>query len=209
MSIPCSKAIASHFISTGKGPVFIGGPMDERFLRTMKFDTGLNVFREAPEQKKALQRVASMADGLVFIATHAGSVIGYVTIHPPDERGRWKGHPKILELGAIEVSRAWRGQGIGRQLLKTLFGQGVLEDRIIISTEYHWHWDLQGTGLDLQDYRLMLLKFFGSCGFQNRWTDDPDIACHPANLFMVRAGSKITKEDNLEFERLLVKRILF
>ena len=209
MSISCGKAIASHFISTGKGPVFIGGPMDERFLHPMKFDPGLDVFREAPEQKKALRRVASMAGGLVFVATHAGIVIGYVTVHPPDEHSRWKAHPKILELGAIEVSRAWRGRGIGKLLLRTLAEQDILEDRIVISMEYYWHWDMKGAGLDLQNYRLMLLKFFGACGFQNRWTDDPDIACHPANLFMVRAGGRITREDNLEFERLLVKKVLF
>ena len=32
----------------------------------------------------------------------------------------------------------------------------TMEDYLVITTEYYWHWDLKGTGLNVWDYRKMM-----------------------------------------------------
>ena len=61
-----------------------------------------------------------------------------------------------------------------------------MEDYIIISTEYYWHWDLKGTGLDVWQYRKIMEKMMAAGGLEPAATDDPEICSHPANCLMVR-----------------------
>ncbi|MCL5677574.1 MAG: hypothetical protein M1602_06935 [Firmicutes bacterium] len=129
--------------------------------------------------------------------------MGYVVFHPPDPRERWcRGcRGDVLELG-IEVATPWRGKGVARGVLEVSFLDGALEDYIVLTTEYYWHWDLRGTSLNPYQYRTMLTRLFGSVGLEPRGTDEPDIASHPANMLMVRMGRRVVPERVLEFETL-------
>jgi len=177
-------------------------------LAAMAIDPGLDWFRPAPRQKQALEEIAAMDEGRVWVARHQGLIVGYVALHPPHRFERWgrDGIPGILELGAVEVSSSWRRSGIATALFALLGRDPALDNYIILATEYYWHWDLERTGLTRGEYRRMLEKLKGVSGVQPCPTDEPEIASHPSNVLMVRMGSKVTPTLQARFRDLLFEK---
>ncbi|MGB9803858.1 GNAT family N-acetyltransferase [Desulfofundulus sp.] len=203
-----AKTTETKQINTIQGMVFIEGPVSRDYLATLAMNEHLRNFRNPTRQKEALMITASDPEGLVYIARHGQEIIGYVLFHKPSEYTRWSRHPRLLELGAIEVSRSWQRQGIAKELLHQAFKNEKLEDYVVITTEFYWHWDLQGSGLDVFTYQRMLTRLFGSAGFKRRGTDDPEILEHPANMLMVRFGRKVSKTYIKAFEDLTYQNSL-
>lgn len=195
-------------LETPKGKVEILGPVSSEYIAGLEINNNLNNFRNAPRQKEALIMVANQPEGIVYIARHENEIIGYVMFHYPSQFSRWNKHPRLLELGAIEISREWKKLGIATKLLEEAFKNPVLEDYIVITTEFYWHWDLEGSGLNVWAYQKMLKKLFGSAGFKRRHTDDPEILEHPANMLMVRFGRNINESHLKAFEDLLYQESL-
>ncbi|NJK43021.1 MAG: hypothetical protein HC933_01015 [Pleurocapsa sp. SU_196_0] len=131
-------------------------------------------------------------------------LVGYATFHPPDAIERWsQGRvPGIVELGAVETSRAHRGRHLARHLLEVAVETGRFEDKILIATIYHWHFDLEGTGLTTYAYRKLLERMYGHVGFMVMRTDDPEIAYYPGNSLMARVGPRTNDALKQEFDRL-------
>lgn len=142
---------------------------------------------------------------LVLARFTEGLIVGYALIAKPDPRERWgdPSAPELRELGFIEVARGWRRQGIGRRLLRACFADGAFDDRIVLSTAYAWHWDLQGSGLSKGAYREVLLRLFGSEGFKAVETDEGNIREDPANRLLVRVGLRVDPEATTRFLALL------
>lgn len=201
--------VTKGLIFTPQGRIHLEGPVTNRYLSRLTMNKHLNNFRPAERQKEALCTITELANGRVFIARYEQEVIGYVTFHHPDEYSRWSKHPWVLELGAIEVSKQWRKYRVAQHLLKEAFSNNFVEDFIIITIEYCWHWDLRGSGLTTWDYQRMLTKLFSSVGLRKRATDDPDILEHPANVLMVRPGNNVPKEAIQRFEELTFKNKYF
>ena len=111
----------------------------------------------------------------------------------------------LIELGAIEVIPKFRGTGVGKSLLKVSMMDDAMEDYIIITTEYYWHWDLKGTGLNVWDYRKVMEKMMNAGGLQWYATDDPEICSHPANCLMVRIGNRVDSNSIERFDSLRFK----
>lgn len=194
--------VAKGIVFTPQGVIHLEGPVTGEYILRLKMHEGLNNFRPAKRQQEALSTIPSLPNGRLFIARHEQEIVGYVTFHHPDEYSRWCKHPWVLELGAIEVTQPWRKYKIANHLLKEAFSNPFVEDFIIITIEYCWHWDLQGSGLSMWDYQKMLTRLFGSVGMKKRATDDPDIIEHPANVLMVRYGRNVPKEAIQRFEQL-------
>jgi acetoin utilization protein AcuA len=153
------------------------------------------MFRPPEQQKQALVKIASLPQGAVFAAVNEAAVIGYCTFHPPDRDSRWTGCGlPVLELGALEVASDWRFMRIGRNVLEVAFSPGWLEDLIVVSSEYSWHWDLEATRLSVWQYRKLLYAILENVGLIRIPTDDPEVMSHPANMLTVRFGSHITSE---------------
>lgn len=187
---------------TPKGRVEILGPVTKEFIEGLNMNKNLNNFRRASRQKEALMLVADLPEGIVYIIKHENEIIGYVLFHYPNQYSRWSKHPRMLELGAIEISKDWKQLGLATKLLKEAFKNPELEEYIVITTEFYWHWDIEGSGLDIWGYQKMLKKLFGSVGFKRRHTDDPEILEHPANMLMVRFGKNVTDAHLKAFEEL-------
>jgi len=187
---------------TSKGPVLIEGPVSKRHMETMDINKGLSNFRNSQRQKEALDLVAELPEGMVYIARHENEIIGYVLFHYPNQYSRWTRHPRILELGAIEISREWQRKGLAKAILAEAFTNPTMEDYIIITTEFYWHWDIRNTGMDVWGYQRMLKNVFGSVGFKRRRTDDPEILEHQANMLMVRIGNNVSENHIKMFEEL-------
>ncbi len=189
--------------SSPRGEVLIEGPVEAMAIRLFNMNNKLTNFREPDQQKKALVEISSLPEGMVYLARHRLEIIGYVTFHYPDSFSRWSKHSKILELGAIEISPDWRKCGIGVALLREAFTNPVMNDYIVLTVEFCWHWDLDNSGLSMFEYQKMLAKLFGVAGMYRRATDDPDITEHPANVLMARVGENISQDDITLFENML------
>lgn len=195
----------TEVLATPSGRLVLEGPLSPGELRQLDIDPGLDWFRPAWRQKQALEEVAAMDEGRVWVARHGNTIVGYVAIHPPHPFERWGRDriPGILELGAVEVAPSWRRSGVAKALFALLGRDPALDHYIVLATEYYWHWDLERTGLTRAEYRRMLEKLKGVSGVQPCPTDDPEIASHPSNVLMVRIGKHVPPELRRRFQDLL------
>ncbi|TYO94762.1 GNAT family N-acetyltransferase [Desulfallas thermosapovorans] len=185
---------------TPKGTIYIEGPCPGSYLADLTMNSKLTNFRPPEKQKKALIAITGMPHGMIYIARHEKEIVGYITFHRPDESSRWIKHPRVLELGGIEISSDWRRCKIAENILKAGFSNPVMEDYIVITMEMCWHWDTRNTKLDIWAYQKVLCNLFGSVGMKRTATDDPDILEHPANVLMARIGQNVAVSDVALFE---------
>lgn len=198
-------------LNTRRGPLMVVSHCSAEELEKLQIDEGLGFFwHNRPDlQRQALIKIAQQPDGRVALAhTAEGIIVGYVTITSPEPDTRW-GKDQIEgleELGGIEVSRSWRGAGLGRAILASVFTPEAYERQIVIATGYRWCWDMEMTGLTVREYRQMLLRMFGEFGFQSFETDEPNIAWYPDNALVARVGPKVSHPLMAAFKRLLFER---
>ena len=112
----------------------------------------------------------------------------------------------LIELGAVEVADQYRSLGLGKRMINIAFAGEQLENTIVFTTEYYWHWDLEGTRLNVWDYRAMMEKLMKSVGMVWFATDDPEICAHPANCLMVRIGKDVPIASAERFDRVRFKQ---
>jgi acetoin utilization protein AcuA len=205
------KRYYSRKMEAGGRNLLIEGPVEPERLAAMRFDEGLKAFRPPEQQQKALVEIAGLPEGRITVARDDDLVLGYVTFLHPDPLERWSQArlENLLELGAIEVSAKVRAGGVAKQLLQVSFLDDAMEDYIVITTEYYWHWDLKGTGLDVWQYRKVMEKVMGSVGMVWMATDDPEICAHPANCLMARIGKRVPSESVAAFDAMRFQNRFF
>ena len=197
---------------TSVGPLVIEGPIHSEQLKSYRLHEDLVSFRPASKQHQALIEIADLPEGRIIIAREGQLVIGYATFLYPDPLERWSegNMDHLIELGAIEVIPKFRGMGVGKNLLIVSMMDDAMEDYIIITTEYYWHWDLKGSGLSIWEYRKIMEKMMNEGGLQWYATDDPEICSHPANCLMVRIGKRIQTESIQKFDQIrFVNRFMY
>lgn len=198
------KTYNAKELKTANGKLIIEGPISPEKLADYEFHKDLVVFRPPAQQHKALVEIAGLPEGRIIVARDRHTIVGYVTYLYPDPLERWSEGKmdNLIELGAIEVIPAFRGSGTGKNLLKVSMMDDAMEDYIVITTEYYWHWDLKGTGLNVWEYRKIMEKMMNAGGLEWYATDDPEISSHPANCLMARIGKRIDQDSVQQFDRL-------
>ena len=198
------KTFYSFQLDTKHGTVFVEGPVAPEQLEQYTLHEDLKAFRPAEQQKKALISIAALEEGRIIIVRNGDLIVGYVTYLYPDPLERWAEDriDNMIELGAIEVIPAYRGSGTGKKLLEVSFKGDEMEDYLVITTEYYWHWDLKGTGLNVWEYRKMMERMMRSADFEYFSTDDPEVTSHPANCLMARIGKRVGSETMERFDKL-------
>jgi len=198
------KNYHSTKIETKDRTIIIEGPLSSEELRSFKFHEGLKSFRPPRKQFEALLQIADFEEGRILIARDDDTIVGYVTYLYPDPLERWSTFQMedLLELGAIEVAAPYRAYKIGSTLLKVAMMDPFMENYIIITTEYYWHWDLEGTKLNVWEYRHIMEKMMAAGGLKPMPTDDPEIASHPANCLLVYIGKNVPEESIKKFDKL-------
>ena len=189
---------------TRHGTVLVEGPIPAEQLASYTLHERLTAFRPPMQQHEALVNIAKLEEGRIIVVRKGEVVVGYVTYLYPDPLERWSEDriENMIELGAIEVIPDYRGTGMGKKLLEVSFMDDVMEDYLVITTEYYWHWDLKGTGLNVWDYRKMMENMMSVVGFEYYATDDPEITSHPANCLMARVGKRVGSDTMERFDRL-------
>ncbi|WP_392449777.1 N-acetyltransferase [Staphylococcus massiliensis] len=189
-----------------EGTFVIEGPLTSGQLSDMTFDEGLDAFRIPIDQFQALLEIADLPEGRIYVIRKDMHIVGYVTYHYPDPLERWSNGnlPYLIELGAIELSLPYRHLGLGGELIRLSTSTKEIEDYIIITTEYYWHWDLKNTGLNVFQYKELMQKLMFKGGLEVFSTDDPEITSHSANCLMARIGKNIDLKqmnafDNVRF----------
>ncbi|SFB17740.1 MULTISPECIES: GNAT family N-acetyltransferase [unclassified Bacillus (in: firmicutes)] len=198
------KTYNAKELKTPYGNLFIEGPITAEKLAGYEFHHDLVAFRPPAQQHKALVEISALPEGRIIVARHRHTIVGYVTFLYPDPLERWSEGKmeELIELGAIEVIPEFRGCSVGKNLLTVSMMDKAMEDFIIITTEYYWHWDLKGTGLNVWEYRKVMEKMMNAGGLEYFATDDPEISSHPANCLMARIGKNIGPESVQKFDRL-------
>ena len=184
--------------------VIIEGPVPTSSLINMELDATLDAFRRPKEQHTALVEITKLPEGRIIVARVDQLVVGYVTFHYPDPLERWSeaNMVDLIELGAIEVSDNYRNCGLGKAMIKLAFSEGQLDNFIVYTTEYYWHWDLEGSKLSIWDYRKMMEKLMQTVDMIWYATDDPEICAHPANCLMVKIGPNVPISSVEQFDRI-------
>lgn len=206
------KTYYQRDLITSEGHLVIEGPIHAEQLERYEFHEDLVAFRPASKQHHALVEIADLPEGRIIIAREGQVVIGYATFLYPDPLERWSEGKmdNLIELGAIEVIPKFRGSGVGKRILTVSMMDDAMEDYIIITTEYYWHWDLKGTGLNVWDYRKIMEKLMNEGDLNWYATDDPEICSHPANCLMVRIGKRIQAESIRKFDQIrFVNRFMY
>ncbi|KAF1681574.1 acetoin utilization protein acetyltransferase AcuA [Bacillus mexicanus] len=198
------KTYHSANIKTAAGSLLIEGPVSPKDLAGYEFHHDLTAFRPPREQHEALVDIAGLPEGRIIIARDNQTIIGYVTYLYPDPLERWsEGNMEdLLELGAIEVAPAYRGWSVGKTLLTVSMMDEQMENYIVMTTEYYWHWDLKGMKKDVWEYRKLMEKMMNAGGLVWFATDEPEISSHPANCLMARIGKNVSQESIEQFDRL-------
>ena len=198
------KTYNAKELKTPNGRLIIEGPISPEKLASYEFHEDLVAFRPPAQQHKALVEIAGLPEGRIIVARSGHMIVGYVTYLYPDPLERWsEGKMEdLIELGAIEVIPEFRGSRVGKNLLMVSMMDDAMEDYIIITTEYYWHWDLKGTGLNVWEYRKVMEKMMNAGGLTWYATDDPEISSHPANCLMARIGKRIAPESIQQFDQL-------
>lgn len=198
------KTYNAKEIKTKNSRLIIEGPVTPEKLASYEFHEDLIAFRPPAQQRKALIEIAGLPEGRILIARTHDTIVGYVTYLYPDPMERWSEGKmeNLIELGAIEVVPEVRGSSVGKTLLQVSMMDKMMENYIVITTEYYWHWDLKGTGLNVWEYRKVMEKMMNAGGLEYYATDDPEISSHPANCLMARIGKNIDAESVQKFDQL-------
>lgn len=198
------KTYYAKELNTTEGIVVVEGPVSPEKLAEYEFHQDLVAFRPGPQQHKALIEIAQLPEGRIIIARHGQTIVGYATFLYPDPLERWSEGKMddLIELGAIEVIPQFRSFAVGKNLLIVSMMDDAMEDYIIITTEYYWHWDLRRTGLNVWEYRKVMEKMMNAGGLEWYATDDPEISSHPANCLMAKIGKRIGTESIQKFDKL-------
>jgi acetoin utilization deacetylase AcuC-like enzyme len=188
------------------GPLVLRDRCPASLLRRLEVDPGIHAFvRDPDEEREVLARIAEEPAGEVVVAhTPEGTVVGYVAVLDPEPGTRFASLPGLLEVGAIEVAAGWRRGGVASALLRFAVEPDPFEDLILIASGLAWHWDLEQSGLSAVAYRRVLGRVLGAAGFETLRTDEPEIAYHPANLFVARVGSRVPPARRAAFTSRLV-----
>lgn len=198
------KLFQSHTLLFNDELIKVEGPVSPCILKSLDIHRDLDAFRRPTEQQEALIEIAGLPEGRIIAAINDNTLVGYVTFHYPDEMELWSqgGMEDLIELGAVEVANDYRGSGLAGLMITTAFEQAQLENCIVFTTEYYWHWDLKGSGLDVWGYRQMMEKLMKIVDMVWYATDDPEICSHPANCLMVRIGKEVPQSSAERFDRL-------
>lgn len=196
------KTYCANRVDFAGKTIVVEGPVEPERLQAMQMHPDLDAFRRPDEQHQALVEIAGLPEGRIILARDGLTIIGYVTFHYPDEMERWsEGQMEdLLELGAIEVADSYRSIGLGQNLIRLAFQDGQLENMIVFTTEYYWHWDLKGSLSNVWEYRKMMEKLMKSVDMVWFATDDPEICSHPANCLMVRIGKEVPLSSVEQFD---------
>ena len=194
-------------IETPGGPIIILPKCPPQLIGRLELDSGLGHFSHYSsiiQKLDVFEKIASAKDGAVALALARKTfIVGYATGSYPDSTERWSKLGDLMyELATIEVSRNFRGLNLSNEMLAALLRDDWFEDKITYMNGFSWHWDTEGNHVTMAQYRKLMLNLMKNHGFQEYYTNEPNIAIREENIFMARMGSRVATEDQQRFRNL-------
>ncbi len=188
----------SKTLATKAGTVLLRDFCPPSLVERLTPDSGLKAFARLPEREhKLLLGISKSPDCALTLAhTSAGVIVGEVTIAPGDTW--WEGIDNVYEV-AIEVSSNWRGDSIARHMLAFALELDALEDMILFAAGLSWHWDMEGLGITTHRYRELIAHLFATQSFVEYPTTEPNVSMEPANILLVRIGTRVDQRVVTQF----------
>jgi acetoin utilization protein AcuA len=193
-------------LTTPKGAVRVGSFVRPSEMQRLHFDP---LFRKHESyqslytSKADLQAKAAREGADVVVAlTDDDCIVGFGVLAYPEPQERWAQlrSGRMLEVEAIEVSRAWRSLQIGKALLEKILAYPEAEEKILYMVGYSWTWDLEAGNMTGAEYRHMMIRLFSPYGFQEYKTNEPNICLRPENIFMARIGRNVAAQVVSDFK---------
>ncbi len=193
----------TKILETPQGQLLVRDFCPPSLVERLRPHPGLSAFTKYPEREhELLLNIAKWPDCALTIAhTPAGEIVGQVTLAPGDDW--WEGVDNVYEV-TIEVSTAWRGVGVARDILKFALEVDALEDMILFAMGLSWHWDTEGMRINIRRYRELIARLFGTQGFVEFSTTEPNISMEPGNILLARIGSRVAPETVTRFRNRLM-----
>jgi len=190
----------SKTLATARGPLLLRNFCPPSLVERLTPDSGLQAFtRVAEREHQLLLSIAKNPDCALTLAhTPEGVIVGQVTLAFGDEW--WEGLENAYEV-SLEVSSNWRGMGIARQLLAFTLELDTLEDMILFAIGLSWHWDYEEMGISPHSYRQLIAHLFGTQGFVEQATTEPNIRMEPSNILLVRIGKRVDEDLARRFRK--------
>lgn len=195
---PATSPSRTRTLPTRDGPILLRDFCPPSVVERLKPDSGLKSFARIPEREHQLLLGISRSPDCALTLAHtpAGVIVGEVTIAPADEW--WEGIENLYEV-AIEVSSNWRSLGIAHSMLAFSLELDALEDMILFAIGLSWHWDIEGLRISVYRYRELISRLFGSQGFVEYPTTEPNVSMEPANVLLARIGKRVDKRVSSQF----------
>ncbi|BBO67404.1 hypothetical protein DSCA_13340 [Desulfosarcina alkanivorans] len=203
MSDPIQKEIVR---STPAGTITLRSFCTPEEIRSYRFDSQFGThaqYKSIYTRRDTLEKHAGKADANVVVALRArDQIVGFgVFSHPAaDERWTELGPGMMMEIRAVEVSRRLRAFKLAGDLVRLMLDHPRIEQMIAYMVGYSWTWDLDGSGLNAQQYRNLLIRLFSPHGFVELQTNEPNICLKPENLFMGRVGREVSDQVRKDFK---------
>ena len=197
----------SETFQTHCGSITVYGLCQPDFFKQLRLDEGLGHFAHYSsiiQRLEAFESFSEKKDGRVTLAVRDPDVVvGYCVGSYPEPDDRWAALGDLMyELAAIEVSRNYRGCGLGEKLIGMTMSDDFFAEKITYMCGYSWHWDLEGKGISAVHYRSMMKRLYSKFGFREVYTNEPNISLRDENIMMIRVGDRVTQEDQLKFRHL-------
>jgi acetoin utilization protein AcuA len=204
-SIICSaSARDAELVETPNGSITIYPSCGPGSFAGLKLDAGIGNFSHYSsiiQKLEVFEKVTSAKDGRVALALREENrVVGYLACWYPDRAERWSKLGELMyEMGAVEVSRNFRHVNVAQKMISLILADDFFEDKIAYE-RFSWHWDLDGSGLTMAEYRNDDAPSQGP--IPEYYTNAPNIALRVENIFMERIGSRVSAEQQQRFRNL-------
>lgn len=191
---------------TPRGSVQIRSFCTPEEIRGYDFDSQFGShaqYKSLYTRKETLENKAARAGADVVLAlADERHIIGFGLLDAPEADDRWTalGGDVLREVRVIEVSRSWRAARVADGIMRAMMAHPRIGEIIVYMVGYSWTWDLDGTGKTAQQYRNMLIRLFTPHGFQELYTNEPNVCLKPENLFMARIGDQVDEETRQAFK---------
>jgi acetoin utilization protein AcuA len=204
---PLNDPIQKEIVrSTPAGPIQIRSFCTPDEIQSYRFDDQFGAhaqYKSIFTKRETLEKHAAKTDANVVLALTEGQhIVGFGVFSRPEADERWTelGPGMMMEVKAVEVSRSLRSCKIAGDLLRLMLDHPTIERMIAYMVGYSWTWDLDGSGMNAQQYRNVLIRLFSPHGFIELQTNEPNICLKPENLFMGRIGSQVPDPVRQDFK---------
>lgn len=171
------------------------GPASPLTIEKLSICPTMNTFKTPEIQKNYLKTVAGSNNGKVYLAIDKNTIVGYVVMNKFVHGSKFS-LPKVLELGALEISKYHRRCSLASELMGYIKKDKTLEDYIVVVEArnlFRYHQPALNS-MEFKTFKEILLKVFAKGNFSPMFFEDETNSDKPENTLLVKMGSRAPRD---------------